>query len=498
MDRIRRVSKVHRIRTGSLEHPRPELSLNEQPLLWVALLLLASKALQLVLDHRPLLFPDSGSFITNALKLEFRPERSYVYSWLIRGLCLPLGSLAPLVVVQAVLGGVVASLLAWALIRYLEVRWQIAAAAAFAFAWDPTQVAGEHLVMTEAAAGFVAALFLITALEYLRAPSNIWLIASAILGMFLVGLRLVYLPLVVASALIVPLAPPKLWRNRRRMAVAFAVSAAAVLICQATYQRLIGFLAHREPAYEYRTGFFLAGNLAPLLEEQDAPDPQTAAVLRDSEHRAYGLSDASSAARNFQLWDPNGLVSRLTQAFHGDWLQASSHAEAFALHAVRRNPLGFLRLAYRSWTEYRQFLRRDTLPALVRIEDGADPAVQPSDERWRIITAHFPQQRRDRATERTLTRRYHAHAWMWCWMQYLAPFLGLAATCVAPARVRLAIGLLTLWSALLIAVTCLTTPAQVRYLHPLSFTGLAAVAVLAERLLRLARFPVTKALDQAT
>jgi len=288
---------------------------------------------------------------------------------------------------------------------------------------------------------------------------------------------------------LLPLAAPQLWGNRRRIALAFVVSVAAVLICQLTYQRLTGFWAHREPAYEYQTGFFLAGNLTPLLEEQDAPDPQTAAVLRDSEHRAYGLSDASSAARNFQLWDRNGLVSRLTQAFHGDLLQASSHAEAFALHAVRRNPLGFLRLAYRSWSEYRQFLRRDTLPGLVRIEDGADPGVQPSEARWRIITAHFPQQRRDSAIERTLTRRYHTHGWLWCWMQYLAPFLGLAATCLAPARVRLAIGFLTLWSALLIAVTCLTTPAQVRYLHTLSFTGLAAVAVLAERLLRLPFVP---------
>ncbi len=468
-------------------------------MLWVALLVFASKALQLVLDRRPLLFPDSGSFITNALKLEFRPERSYVYSWLIRGLCLPFGSLTPLVAVQALLGGLVAWLLALVLIRYLKVRWQIAAAAAFAFAWDPTQVAGEHLVMTEAAAGFVAALFLITALEYLRAPRNIWLIALAVLGMFLVGLRLVYVPMVFASAVLIPLAAPKLWGNRRRMALAFGVSVAAVLICQLAYQRLTGFWAQREPAYEYRTGFFLAGNLAALLEEQDAPDPRRAAVLRDSQHRAYALSDDSSGARSFQLWNPDGLVSRLTQTFHGDLLQANNDAEAFALHAVCRNPLGFLRLGYRSWSEYRQFLRRDTLRAVLLIDDGADPSVQPSEERWRIITAHFPQQRRDRATERTLTRRYHPHGWLWCWMQYLAPFLGLAATCVAPARVRRAIGFLTLWSALLIAVTCLTTPAQMRYLHPLSFIGLAAVAVLAEGLFRFGRLPVaTKTIDQAT
>jgi len=84
-------------------------------------------------------------------------------------------------------------------------------------------------------------------------------------------------------------------------------------------------------------------------------------------------------------------------------------------------------------------------------------------------------------------------------MQYLAPFLGLAATCVAPASVRPAIGFLTLWSALLIAVTCLTTPAQVRYLHPLSFIGLAAVAVLAEGWLRFVRLPATtKTIDQTT
>lgn len=73
-DRTRLVSKVHRIRTGSLTHPRQKLGLEERPLLWIALLVLAFKALQLVLDHRALLFPDSASFIANALKLEFRPE----------------------------------------------------------------------------------------------------------------------------------------------------------------------------------------------------------------------------------------------------------------------------------------------------------------------------------------------------------------------------------------------------------------------------------------
>ncbi len=38
----------------------------------MAVLLFASKALQFALDSRALLFPDSGLFVLNALKLEFR------------------------------------------------------------------------------------------------------------------------------------------------------------------------------------------------------------------------------------------------------------------------------------------------------------------------------------------------------------------------------------------------------------------------------------------
>jgi hypothetical protein len=237
-----------------------------RPLVWLAVLLLSSKALQFVVDSRPLLFVDSAAFVMNALGLTFMPERSYVYSWLIRGCCLPFGSLVPLVALQALAGGAVAWLLGFALIRFLRVRWQIAMTAGLAFAWDPTQIVSERLVMTEASAGFTAALFFVTALEYLRTARIIWLPVLALLGTLLVSLRLLYIPLVFASAALLPVAAiPVLAGNRRRsLAIALGLSVTAVAVCQVGYRALTGWLANRKPAYQYASGFFLLAAVAPL------------------------------------------------------------------------------------------------------------------------------------------------------------------------------------------------------------------------------------------
>ena len=455
-----------------------------RPLIWLAAALLASKALQFALDSRALLFPDSTAFMLNALGVIFMPERSYVYGWLIRVFCLPLSSLTPLVAIQALSGAIVAWLLAFALIRYLRVRWQIACIAALAFAWDPTQVINEHLVMTETSAGLMAAFFLLIVLEYIRKPRNFWLPILALIGAVLVALRLVYIPLVLACVILIPFAAiPALTGDRRRgLAIALALSATTVAACQLGYQWMTGHWAHREPAYEYKTGFFLAGNLAAMLREQDALDPRAAAALTEQRHSDQPLSNFSSEARNKQLWSPSGLVSRLKRSFDGDSDRASQQAEVMAMRAIRRDPLGFLELGYRTWLEYQTFLNRQTFIGMVIVDDGSNPVVQPPEEEWRQVASHFPNQRRDQITTFTLSQRFHRHARLWCWIQYLAPFLGWTATAAAYPGTRRAAGFLALWSTMLLTVTCLTTPTAIRYLHPMSFPVLAAIAILAERL----------------
>ncbi len=409
-----------------------------------------------------------------------------MYSWLIRAFCLPFGSFVPLIALQALMGAAVAWLLAFALIRFFNVRWQIAAAAALAFAWDPTQVVSEHLVMTETSAGFAAAVFILVVLEYLRQPRNIWLPVLALLGALLVSLRLVYIPLVYACAVLIPVfAIAILAGDRpRRFAVALGLSVTTVIACQFGYQWMTGILAHREPGYQYRSGFFLAGDLAPLLDERDANDPRTAAVVREMKSGGHPLSDDSSEARGYQLWNPNGFVSRLTRAYDGDIIRAAEEARVLALRGVRRSPIHFITLGIRSWSEYPVFLRKEAFAVMTKIDDGADPNTQPREVAWQAITAHFSQPGRDQASDRTLSRRYHWRLGRpWCWMQYFAPFLGLAATWAAYPGSRRAAGFLALWGAMVLAVTCLTTQTEIRYLHPLSFPALAAIAILGERLL---------------
>jgi hypothetical protein len=120
------------------------------------------------------------------------------------------------------MGGVTAWLLGFTLVRLLNVRPAIALTAALAFAFDLVQIVHEHLILTEATALLVMAGFLITGSRYLQEPDWWRLVPLCFLGILLVSLRIVYLPLVLLSAVLLPLAA--LRTRPRALALALGVS----------------------------------------------------------------------------------------------------------------------------------------------------------------------------------------------------------------------------------------------------------------------------------
>src|SRR3984957_12475704 len=176
------------------------------PLVTLAILLAGVKSIQFAIDSTALFYYDSGAFILNALGLAFIPERSYVYGWLIRIFAVPFHSLRAIVAMQVVMGGITAWLLGFVLLRFLKVRAWIAILAALAFAFDPVQIVHEHLVMAETAALLTMAIFLVVASRSLRAPGLWQLVLLAFLGILMVSLRIVYLPVVLLSAVLLPVA----------------------------------------------------------------------------------------------------------------------------------------------------------------------------------------------------------------------------------------------------------------------------------------------------
>jgi len=450
---------------------------------WAVALLLTSKAIQFAIDSQPLLFVDSTSFVMNALGT-LVPERSYVYGWVVALLALPFRSFQLLVASQMAAGAATAGILGYILVRYCGVRYSIALTAALLLAWDPTQIVHEHLVMTEAGAALAAALFLLCSLRYLAKPSLPTALFLSALGAALVGFRVVYVPLVWASAAALPLLTLPGHASWKTRVQALAIGASVIIAGQLGYQYLTGRLAHRPPAYHYRSGPFLLAQVSPIVIPEDASDDGARqAIRRQMDHRLPLLRDRSSTNRAFQLWNAEGLISRLHQTYQGDFHAVDQSARLIARNAIRRDPLGFLRLGVTGLAEYPRMLGTNLPPALA-IENGSSNLIQPTQNDWQLLTTHFNSPTPENVRQITPSRQFHLYSRPWCWLQFLSPLLGLLACLAARPGCRQSTVWLALWSTAILAVTCLLSPIAMRYLHPLSFTAFAALAVLAEAILQ--------------
>jgi hypothetical protein len=447
--------------------------IRRRPLLWAALLVALVKSLQLAIDSTALFCWDSGAYILNALGMAFLPDRSYLYGCLIRIFAVPFHSLRAIVAMQVVLGGLTAWLLAFVLIRFLKASAWIGIGAALAFVFDPEQIVHEHLVMTETATLLIAAIYLVGALAYLEKPASWMLALLAFLGTILVAVRIVYLPVVLASAVLLPLFAGL--RPRRLLALALAVSCGSTVLCQLGYRRLIGSLAGREPAYHYLTGFFLAACVAPVVRSEDIDDPRVAEAVAEQNKSGLPLSDRDQRAS--LLFGSQSLAARLLSKFNGDRKAANQAAVHLALRTIQKHPLSFLRLGLHTYHKYWQEIPE--LRAGLPWENGSPPINEVADFDLRTIQSVFGVDVSHDYLLQTPSRLYHIRARNWCVFLLLSPYLsGLAAWLTRKNRTGVAF--LFAWSCILLAATCLGGIEHCyRFLHPFSFTGLAAVAVLA-------------------
>jgi hypothetical protein len=468
---------------------RLEARIRKSPLLALAIVLAAVKSVQFAVDSTALFYFDSGAFILNALGSGFIPQRSYVYSCLIRIFALPLHSLRAIVAMQVVMGAVTAGLLALALSRFLHVRTGIAVLASLVFAFDPVQIVHERMVMTETATLLAMAVYLVAAGAYLERPDLWRLTVLSFIGILLVSFRMVYLPVVLAAAVLLP-AEAYLWRasNQWRrssgLALALVVSSLSTLGFQVAYRHWIGWLGHREPAYHFMTGFFMASAVAPIITPADAGDPRLARAVMEQNQSIDPLwkRDTGSA----QLFDPDGLAARIMKVFGEDGAGANEAAQRLALHAIRRNPLGYLRLGMHGYLGYWRGLPK--LRRILPLDNGSSPVREVFPYEIVAIRSAFGVDVSNNNLVRTLSRHYQIRARGWYVFLLASPFLGLIDLFLVwregkPAFPQRAF--FVLWTWLLLITTCLEWPqAEYRYLQPLSFTGLAAAGCLAETVYR--------------
>lgn len=467
--------------------------IQRKPLVATALIVALIKSLQLAIDSTALFYFDSAAYIFNALGIGFVPHRSYLYGWLIRIFALPFHSLRAIVAMQVAMGCLTAWLLAYVLIRFFKTWEWIAIGAALIFALDPVQVVHEHMVMAETVALLVAAIYFTAALAYLEKPAPWKLVLPAFLGAVLAGLRVVYVPVVMASAVMLPLFGGLRRRGMPALALALTVSIGSTAIFQVGYRHLTGRLAGREPAYHYLTGFFLAATVSPLLRPDDTDDPRVAAAVAEQSKSAFPLYDSDHRAA--QLFGSQSLAARMVSKFNGDEKAANQAADRLARRAIRERPVRFLWLGLKTYFKYWRGIPE--LQWILTWENGSPPRSEVMDGDVEVIRSVFGVDVSKQYLLETPSRRYHTWGRYWCVFLLLAPYLsGMAA--LLTRRNGTGAAFLFAWGCCLLTATCLGGVEYCyRFMHPFSFTGLAAVAVLFELSTKRSRGGKTTLRDRA-
>ena len=135
--------------------------------------------------------------------------------------------------------------------------------ASILFAVDPLQLIHERLILTETFTLLLLAGNLLAAFRYLRYPGLLSLFLVCLTGILIVSLRLVYIPVVMIEALLLPLLG---WVNgsskeglpdRRRQCLLHVGAALLISLgLHAGYRQLVGSLTGRPAAYLHWDGLF--------------------------------------------------------------------------------------------------------------------------------------------------------------------------------------------------------------------------------------------------
>ena len=335
---------MHLARAPESVHPRNDLAR-------VLLLLIAVKAALLLVDPTLRFFlGDSATYIHYARIGMSPPDRSFTYALLIRFFALPAESLYPLLLLQTAFGIATALLAFRMLTAAFALEPRAAAAIALAVALGPEQLFFERMVMAESAGLICFAAMLTFGFAYVRAGRWPWLIGVAVAGIAAVSFRVSLLPAVLGFSVLSPLAYWVFAHAPRRRMLGLAGGLAIAVLATATlhwaYKHT--WLLHEGTKHDYiaHGGYFRLGLVAPLVEPQDL----AGLGLPDNFLATVGPPLKEPSARESQLWLPDGLRVRLRDQL-GDY-EGNRAARKIAARAIRREPLGLVRLGVSTLRDY--------------------------------------------------------------------------------------------------------------------------------------------------
>jgi hypothetical protein len=448
------------------------------------LLIVSLKFFLLALDPLPKMFMgDSACYISTALVGWIPDDRSYFYGYVIRWVALSTESLTSLLLLQSFISALTALLLAHTCRSLFGLSARGSYIIGFICALDPFQLVWERYVMTETISLFFYVAGLYFSFLYLKHRGIRHLAIVQGLWVLLIGFRMSYLPIVQVSAVLLPVmafSPLLLatWRSRRAVRVNrfhpvrigfvhLLTSIALVFVLHGAYKQVNGWLCGRAPAYLYATGLHLLAFWAPILVPADASDQRLARIIEQGDE--FDIKELT--ARNDQRFESDYLVDRWQKA-EPDTPRANRIAKETALRALRRNPLGVLHLAARTFAEYWNL---KDLRHYASIDLGHNDLTA---EQNSVLAEsfHFATDGRIIGAPPTVLQQYFLLSWPYCYFLLLSPILGVAAVYLSRERQIALLVLLHLVMILAVTFTFAVAP-SFRYLQPASVLTLLIVAL---------------------
>jgi hypothetical protein len=319
-------------------------------------------AITWIFDHEPkFYFGDSGSYLLTAIYGYIPPDRSFVYGFLIHLVSLPFHSLKPLLVVQAITG-LLSCIGLFACLKQFNVSDTISFLLCFLFSIEPMHMMFQRFVLTEAFSMPVFIAYIFVSLSYLQRPEAKKLLLMQLLGVVLISLRMIFLPMILANAVIIPFFAHT--TDRKKIAKNLAVNFICILILHGSYCIWNGKLSKAPPAYSYWDGFFQLSAWAPAVTTKSAANAEVLKII--SEPQKFPLDEPLN--RVHHLWNKDGLTGKI-RAAAPNLYTANKWAKISALRTLITNPLGVLKVGA---TTYIWFNEYSHLSNELKIDRGDD------------------------------------------------------------------------------------------------------------------------------
>ncbi len=443
--------------------------------------ILVTKATFLLIDSRPAYFMgDSGSYIATAVDKWIPADRSFVYGFLIRAVSLQRHSLEAMIFFQSLLSALAAWLLAFSAVRFLRVRFEIAALSALLCAVEPLELLSERYIMTEALANVIFASYFCLVLAYICSGKLLQLLAAQTLALLLITVRISFLPDVLLNLLLVPLLSPAArqclisFKARLRplrypliVVIHLLVSVVLFQVLLNQYRHLYGHLIHQKSALFYADGIFLLAAMAPLAEPEDYPIAfQRAQIFQNLTFDRREIKN-----RQAEHWSSDGLCGRI-EKLNPDFVQANDLARATAVHAMLRNPAGVFGLA---WQEFLGYFDLRWFKRTLLEDEGWGRTLSPQTvtvlERDLGVAAPTGYQP-------SFTKWWHQRAWPW--YLFVLCFLALSPALLVLVRTPQVVACIASALVFFAGVTVTVERPTARFLTTGAWLCLLLLAVLAE------------------